>query len=454
MRILLVDDDEDLCELLKAGLERLDVEAQVCHTGEEALAALDSAVDFDALVADVKMSDVDGLTLAERALAQRPATPVILMTGSSALDTAIAAVRLGAHDYLLKPVEPRRLALSVQRARQLRLLNDEVRRLRGLVSEPTDGELLGESPSMQKMKGLIGRVAPTEAAVLISGESGTGKELVARALHAHHPQRAQGAFVAVNCAAVPAGLLESELFGHAKGAFTDARTDRRGLFVAASGGTLFLDEVGEMPVEMQAKLLRALQERSVRPVGGGAEVSFDARLVTATNRDLEADVREKRFREDLYYRINVVRLEVPPLRARAPDVLALAQVFLQRAAAANGKPVKGFSPAAAQRLQAYAWPGNVRELENCVQGAVALARFDEIAVDDLPERVRGGPLPLASGPAEADELVTLDELERRYMTHVLERVGGNKTRAAGILGIDRRTLYRVLGRNGASGSPS
>jgi two-component system response regulator HydG len=451
MKILLVDDDETLCEYLQGALGKLDIDCQVCHSGEEAITALEGPVEFDAVVTDVKMSGLDGIALAEKALSILPATPIILMTGSAAIESAVAAVRVGAHDYLLKPVEPRRLALSVQRARQMRLLTDEVRRLRSLVAEPVVGELLGESPPMRRMKDLIARVAPTEAAVLIRGESGTGKELVARSLHASNPQRAKGPFVAVNCAAVPASLLESELFGHTKGAFTDARTERRGLFVDANGGTLFLDEIGEMPLEMQAKLLRSLQERTVRPVGGGQEVPFNARLVTATNRDLETDVHERRFREDLYYRINVVRLDVPPLRDRAGDLLRLAHVFLQRAAEASGKGVKGFSPAAAEKIQGYEWPGNVRELENCVQGAVALARYEEIAIDDLSERVRNHQSQKVVLAAETtEELINLEELERRYVSRVLSLVAGNKTRAAEILGIDRRTLYRMLERESAA----
>jgi two-component system response regulator HydG len=303
---------------------------------------------------------------------------------------------------------------------------------------------------MKRVIELIGRVSASDAAVLICGESGTGKELVARALHANS-LRSKGPFVAINCAAVPAPLLESELFGHVKGAFTDARTERRGLFLDADGGTLFLDEVGEMPLEMQAKLLRALQERTVRAVGGGNEVPFNARLLTATNRDLETDVHDRRFREDLYYRINVVRIDVPPLRDRARDILVMAQAFLQRAAETSGKAVKGFSPAAAEKLSGYDWPGNVRELENCVQGAVAMARFEEIGIDDLPERVRTWQSKRVVVMADnADELITLAELERRYMARVLALVNGNKTRAAGILGIDRRTLYRMLDRESSA----
>jgi two-component system response regulator HydG len=308
--------------------------------------------------------------------------------------------------------------------------------------------LLGQSVAMRKVVAMIERVASSDVAVLIRGESGTGKELVARAVH-HHSPRASGPFVAINCAALPAALVESELFGHARGAFTDARTEKKGLFLEAQDGTLFLDEVGELPLEMQAKLLRALQERKVRAVGGTAEVPFNARLVAATNKDLETEVQEKRFREDLYYRVNVVRIDVPPLRERPADVLPLAQEFIQRASASGPRKVRGLSHQAAERLLAYDWPGNVRELENAMQSAVALARFDELAVEDLPAPVRSfrSQRVMLSAETEA-ELITLQAMESRYVQRVLNLVGGNKTRAAEILGVDRRTLYRMLAREG------
>ncbi len=307
--------------------------------------------------------------------------------------------------------------------------------------------LLGKSAVMRRVFDVISRVAQTSASVLVSGESGTGKELVARAIH-ERSARSDGPFVALSCAAVPATLLESELFGHARGAFTDAKSARRGLFLAANGGTLFLDEIGEMPLDMQVKLLRALQERSVRPVGGDREVPFDARVVTATNRELEADVRARRFREDLYYRINVVAVEVPPLRHRDGDVPLLAEAFVARFAERHGKHVEGLAPTALERLVAYPWPGNVRELENCMERAVAMTRTERVLESDLPERVRAyrARQPSALLPQTLVELVTAEELETRYLRHVLDLVKGNKSRAARILGFDRRTLYRKLER--------
>jgi two-component system response regulator HydG len=282
--------------------------------------------------------------------------------------------------------------------------------------------------------------------VLINGESGTGKELVARALH-EKSRRASGPFVAVNCAAMPEALLESELFGHAKGAFTDAKAARSGLFVQAHGGTLFLDEVGEMPLGLQPKLLRALQERVMRPVGGDREVSFDVRLVAATNRDLEGMVEENRFREDLYYRLNVVQMELPPLRSRGGDILLLAQHFIEHFAARADKRVTGLHEAVAERLMSYSWPGNVRELRNCIERAVAVTGAERLTVEDLPEKIRAyraSHVVVASG--DPSELTTLEEVERRYILRVMEEVKGNKSLAAQILGLDRKTLYRKLDR--------
>jgi transcriptional regulator with PAS, ATPase and Fis domain len=304
--------------------------------------------------------------------------------------------------------------------------------------------IVGDCDPIRQTLDLIRRVADSDATVLVLGESGTGKELVARALHDQSPRRDQP-FVAVNCAAMPAPLLESELFGHVRGSFTDAKQSRRGLFVQAGNGTIFLDEVAEMPFDMQAKLLRSLQERMVRPVGSDEEVPFTGRVVTATNRDLEKEVRRKRFREDLYYRINVVAIPVPPLRTRGGDVLLLAQWFLRRSAGRNNKPVEGISAPAAELLLRYDWPGNVRELENCMERAVALCRLDQITVEDLPAKVQlHGQEQLVVGAESPRELITLDEMERRYIRHVLDTLRGNKTRAARTLGIDRRSLYRRL----------
>jgi transcriptional regulator with PAS, ATPase and Fis domain len=299
---------------------------------------------------------------------------------------------------------------------------------------------------MKAVYDLLERVSDSESTVLVSGESGTGKELVARALH-RRSKRHAGPFVAINCAAMPPHLLESELFGHVKGAFTDAKSARPGLFVQAKGGSVFLDEIGDMPLELQPKLLRALQERSLRPVGSEQETPIDVRVIAATNRDLESAIEERKFRDDLYYRINVIHVELPPLRARGGDILLLAQHFLTHFAGQSEKAVSGLEPAAAEQLSAYSWPGNVRELANCMERAVALTRHQSLTVDDLPEKVRNyrSSHVLVAG-SDPSELGPLEEVEKRYILRVLEAVGNNKTLAARKLGLDRKTLYRKLER--------
>jgi len=448
-RVLIVDDDAELVKLLSLVLTRKGFETRGVRSGAEALTAL-AAEHFDVLLTDVQMPGMDGIAVCERAVAAHPDLPVIVLTAFGSMEAAVAAIRVGAYDFVTKPVDNTVLSLAVERAARHRALGDEVRRLRVTAAEaPAPLHLpgvLGDSAAMRQVYDLLLRVADTESTVLVTGESGTGKELAARAIHARS-RRALGPFVAINCAAMPAQLLESELFGHKRGAFTDARADRKGLFQQADGGTLFLDEVGELPMELQPKLLRALQERVVRPVGGDLEVPVNVRVVAATNRDLETAIEEHRFREDLYYRLNVINLPLPPLRSRGGDVLILAQHFIERFAARADRRVKGLTPEAAARLMDYAWPGNVRELQNAMERAVALARYEQVTVDDLPEKVRkyqrSHVLVASDDPRE---LVPLEEVERRYILRVLEAVGGNKTLAADTLGLDRKTLYRKLER--------
>jgi len=448
-RVLIVDDDAELVKLLSLVLTRKGFETRGVRSGAEALTAL-AAEHFDVLLTDVQMPGMDGIAVCERAVAAHPDLPVIVLTAFGSMEAAVAAIRVGAYDFVTKPVDNTVLSLAVERAARHRALGDEVRRLRVTASEaPAPLHLpgvLGDSAAMRQVYDLLLRVADTESTVLVTGESGTGKELAARAIHARS-RRALGPFVAINCAAMPAQLLESELFGHKRGAFTDARADRKGLFLQAEAGTLFLDEVGELPMELQPKLLRALQERVVRPVGGDFEVPVNVRVVAATNRDLETAIEEHRFREDLYYRLNVINLPLPPLRSRGGDVLILAQHFIERFAARADRRVKGLTPEAAARLMDYAWPGNVRELQNAMERAVALARYEQVTVDDLPEKVRkyqrSHVLVASDDPRE---LVSLEEVERRYILRVLEAVGGNKTLAADTLGLDRKTLYRKLER--------
>jgi DNA-binding NtrC family response regulator len=445
-RVLLVDDDAALCETLAVGLRRRDLEARPCLSANEALRALE-AHEFDAVVTDLNMHGVGGIELCERIVANRPETPVIVITAFGNLESAVAAIRAGAYDFISKPVEVDVLAIAIHRAATHRRLREEVKRLRIEVGRlPRFDELVGQSQAMQAVYDLIERVAASDATVLVSGESGTGKEVVARAIHGRSRRRA-GAFVAINCAAMPESLLENELFGHVRGAFTDAKTAEPGLFSRANRGTIFLDEIGDMPLGLQPKLLRVLQERTVRPVGGREEIPIDVRVVVASNRDLESAIQEGRFREDLYYRINVVQISLPPLRARGGDILPLAQHFLVHFAARADKRVTGITPQAAEKLLAYAWSGNVRELQNCMERAVALTRFEEIAVEDLPEKVRDyrrSHVLVASD--DPSELVPLEQVERRYIARVMDAVSGNKTAAARILGIDRKRLYRMLER--------
>jgi two-component system response regulator HydG len=443
-RVLVVDDEPEMCDLLVSGLGRRGFEVTARTAAGDAFALLGEQ-DFDVVITDLQMKGMNGLELCERVSQNRPDVPVLVMTAFGSLETAVAAIRVGAYDFITKPVDLEPLRLAIERAVRHRALTREVGRLRQAVREARRfEELIGTSPAMGQVYDLIERVSEVDATVLITGESGTGKEMVAQAIH-RRSKRKQGSFVALNCAAVPETLLESELFGHEKGAFTDAKASRAGLFVEASGGTLFLDEIGELPLALQSKLLRALQERAVRPVGAAREVAFDARLIAATNRDLESAVEEHRFRDDLYYRINVVHLPLPPLRARGGDVLLLAQHFLDHFTRMFDKPVSGIAPAAADKLLAYAWPGNVRELANCIERAVALTRFAELVVEDLPEKVRAySSAHVVVASSDPTELVPLEQVERRYILHVLEAVGGNRTLAAQTLGLDRKTLYRKL----------
>jgi len=448
-RVLIIDDEPSVCELLDAGLSKRGFSTAYRTSGDAALELL-ATEDFDVVVADLHMKGMNGLALCERITQSRPDLPVIVITAFGNLDAAIAAIRAGAYDFLPKPFELEVLRIAVERAVKHRALRDEVKRLRKAAAEAHEfEEMIGGSPAMKAVYDLLDRVADVDTSVLITGESGTGKELAARALH-RRSSRGAGPFVAVNCAAVPEALLESELFGHVRGAFTDARTPRTGLFQRAQGGTLFLDEIGDMPIGLQPKLLRVLQEKVIRPIGADDEVPIDVRIVSATNRDVEAAVEERRFRQDLYYRIHVVHVEMPPLRSRGTDVLLLAQKYVERFALKASRSITGLSPSAAEVLLAYPWPGNVRELSNCMERAVALTSFEQIGVQDLPDKIRqhkASHVVVASD--DPAELVSLEEIERRYILRVMEAVRGNKTRAAEILKLDRATLYRKLARYGS-----
>ncbi len=442
-RILVVDDDQSSRELLTRILGQGGHQVTALADGREAIEVLAAGEPPDLVVSDIRMAEADGLQVMDAYRQKAPDTPVILVTAFGTVDGALEAIRRGAADYLSKPYDVDAIKLVVARALKQRALALENRSLRrGLRDKYRLENVVGRSEAMLQVFKTAARVASTDATVLIQGESGTGKELVARAIHQSSP-RAGGPFVAVDCGAIAEGVLESELFGHARGAFTGAQATRRGLFEEASGGTLFLDEIGDVGPNLQARLLRALQEGTIRRVGTNEPIAVDVRVVAATNRDLEQAVKEGGFRADLYYRLNVVAIRIPPLRERREDVPLLAEHFAHKHGRGEGGAI---SSPARDLLLAYHWPGNVRELENVVARALALNPSGVILPDDLPEAIRTGHAAEPAPPGGAgEERPTLEELERRYARQVLRETGGNKSRAADILGIDRKTLYRILG---------
>jgi DNA-binding NtrC family response regulator len=451
-RILVIDNDRETCELLSEIFENAGWLTVTAQTPARAR-ALSTEQNFDLVVSDVNLeSDATGLDLLRE---MRDSAPVILITGFGTLDAAVEATREGAWDFISKPFKVEDVVATAARALDQNRKESSRRgqtHPESLSSEYESSGLVGRSPAMIELYKEIARVAPSRSTVLIIGESGTGKELVARAIHKHSNCSA-GPFVAVNCGAVTETLLEAELFGHTRGSFTGAVVDRKGLWEEAENGTLFLDEIGETTQAMQVKLLRALQEAEIRRVGASRSIKVNARVVAATNRDLEKEVKEGRFREDLFYRLSVVTLHVPLLKERRSDIPLLAQRFAASAGAQLNRRLR-FSESALSVLAGYDWPGNVRELENAVERAALHARGDEIVEDDLPTKVQGGdsraraPHSKSGVAALYVDLPSLDELERRYLVHVLETVGGNRTRAAEIMRIDRRTLYRMAERFG------
>ncbi|NOY13064.1 MAG: sigma-54-dependent Fis family transcriptional regulator [Deltaproteobacteria bacterium] len=444
-RILLIDDDRALCELLEEDFShrghscwsvlRVDEARELLHREE-----------VDVVLTDLNMPGTSGIDFCAELHDNRPDLPVVIMTAFGSLETAIAALRAGAYDFVTKPVDLDLLNITLNRALQHRHLQEKVRLLKDQVRrQQPDDELLGESRGLQQVKQQIVRIADLDTSVLISGESGTGKELVARALH-RQSKRHEAPFVAINCAALPEALLESELFGHVRGAFTDARENRKGLFLEASGGTLLLDEIADLPLTLQPKLLRVLEERKVRPLGDSREVDCDVRVIAASHRDLVEEVSGRRFRSDLFYRLNVINLHLPPLRDRGNDILLLALEFIRQLSQRLGKSVSGLAKPAAACLLAYHWPGNVRELHNVIERALALSCHDLLTVEDLPDQVRhpDGEAPLPASLVEPGTILPLEEMERRYIHQVLDRLDGNRSLAARLLGIDRKTLYRKL----------
>ncbi len=448
--ILVVDDDDAHRSMLKTMLRSWGFAVEEATDGDEAVALVREKA-FDAVLTDVRMARMDGIHALKAMLEYNPALPVVLMTAFSSVETAVDALRLGAYDYLVKPLDFDLLRETLEQCIERSRHSVENRELRRQLTEAAASEeIIGRSDALKRMLGFIETVAPTEATVLVTGESGTGKELVARALHAASA-RADKPLVTVNCAALAETLLESELFGHEKGAFTGADRRREGRFVQANGGTLFLDEIGEMPLQLQAKLLRALQQGEIQRVGSDTPITVDVRVIAATNRDLRQEVQEKRFREDLYFRLNVISIEVPPLRRRGEDIPLLAAYFLQRFAERNRKNIKGFSPQAMDSLLRYPWPGNVRELENAVERAVILCNGDLVTGAELPDNIAHAS-PREEGPAQQESLslagMALELVERRAIEDTMRQTGDNKSEAARRLGITRATLHNKLRKYG------
>jgi two-component system response regulator HydG len=442
--IVVVDDDRDMASLVCDVLRQAGYIALSANSGSEALEIVKREIP-DALISDLRMSGINGHQLQAELNRLIPDLPVIVITAFGSIQSAVEAMKLGAFDYITKPFGNDQLLLVVSRALENRRLRQEVKRLRGELARSYGlTNIIAANPKMAAVLDKLEQVADSNANVLLTGESGTGKDLLARALHFESSRR-DGPFVPVNCAAIPENLIESELFGYARGAFTDARQSKRGLFQAADDGTLFLDEIGDMPLTLQAKLLRIIEDKKVRPLGAIEEVATDVRIVAATNIDLENAIAQGKFRSDLYYRLATFTLAVPPLRERPEDIKLLVKHFVLRASSEAGKPAPEIEPDAMASLMRYRWPGNVRELQNAIQSSVILCREGRLAIEDLPPRIVGTEKNIGSDINQAvAQRCSLEELERQYVRMVLASVEGNKTEAAAILQIDRKTLYRKL----------
>jgi two-component system response regulator AtoC len=444
-RVLVVDDEENIRLVLRTLLKKHGYEVEIADSGEAALKALDS-FDPDVILTDVRMPKISGLDLLATLKAKQHPATVIVMSAYGNVDLAIEAMKAGAYDYVGKPFKPDEIVLALRKAEERESLRRENRALREQVSRDNQFEsILAKSKEMVEIFRTITKIADFKTTVLITGESGTGKELVARAIHARSGRKG-GPFVAINCGAIPENLLESELFGHKKGAFTDASSDRRGLFEEATGGTLFLDEIGELPSNLQVKLLRVLQEEHIRKLGDTRDVKVDVRIIAATHRDLPADVKANRFREDLFYRIHVLAIHIPPLRERRDDVSLLVDHFVTRNNARLGTEIRGVSNEARKLLLEYAWPGNVRELENTIERAMVLGESDVLDITDLPERIRSAldPVQVQLASGELSIKKTSAAIEEILIRRALQKTKGNRTRAADLLEISHRALlYKI-----------
>jgi DNA-binding NtrC family response regulator len=446
-RLLVVDDDPQMCRLVSEVLTEEGYTVLTATNGAEALSRLvgSEGEPFDLMITDLHLPAMKGFDLMFQARQRQPDLSVIIITAFGSIESAIDAMKQGAYDYLPKPFKIEELILTVSKALRESALRREVARLREELSRDYRfGNLIGKSKAIRSIFDLIRSVASATSNILITGESGTGKELVAKAIHYNGVRKARP-FVPVNCAAIPDTLMESELFGHVKGAFTDARSDKAGLFEEAEGGTLFLDEVTELPLPLQAKLLRVLQEKEIRRVGSAKHLPVDVRVIAASNVDVAGRVESREFRQDLFYRLNVIHIHVPPLRERRDDILLLAERFLAARQQGNGTTkIRGFSEQVLALFLDYGWPGNVRELENVVERAVVVAKGELISMEDLPSEMTGRRIDYAAVEHASRRQLSLAELERDYIARMIEQTGGNKNRAAQILGIDRKTLYRKL----------
>jgi len=442
--ILIVDDDIEMCKTVEKYLQLHGFKVTWVTSAKDAMVLIEKEL-YDTVLTDLRMPQMDGIDLCAHIGESQPDIPIILMTAFGSLETAIRAIRAGIYDFITKPIEMEILSLTLDRAVSHRRLKGQIQLLNDMVlkSRPS-GDIVGASVSMEKLFNKLDVIRDSEISVMLAGESGTGKDLVAKMIH-NDSQRKNGPFVPVNCAALPEMILESELFGHTRGAFTDAKTTRKGMFLHADGGTLFLDEIGELPLSLQPKLLRALEERKIRPVGSDKEISVNVRVITATNKDLEKAIKDGDFREDLFYRINVMQFIIPPLRDRGTDIVLLAKYFMEQFSQRSGKKVNDISQPVMERLLNYSWKGNVRELKNIMERAVALTRHNQIVLEDLPEAIRSFQSKTYSDEnSNFIDLISMDKIEQQYIEFVLKKVDGNKKRAADILGFDRRTLYRKL----------
>jgi two-component system response regulator HydG len=445
-RILVVDDESSLCEMMRIMLSKEGYEVDTEENGKAAVARLADR-GYDLVIADLKMPEMTGLELLERAKEGNAELPFIVMTAFASVDTAIEALKKGASDYITKPFKVDEIKLAIRNTLETTALKSENRQLRERLGEALSFErILGVDPRIDEVKRTAAQAAVADTTILIRGESGTGKDLLAQAIHAHSPRRDR-AYIAVNCGALPEALLESELFGHVKGSFTGAIRDHDGLFRASEGGTIFLDEIGEVSPAIQVKLLRVLEDKRVTPIGSTSARTVDVRVIAATNADLEAAVSARRFRPDLYYRLNVIQIHLPPLRERADDIALLAEHFMKLSCDRAGCTIKNLTPQAAELLRAYRWPGNVRELQNVIERAVVLSKNTTLELDDFPEKLRQV-VPVSPSGDDSPESPTLESIEKAYIYWVLNQTEWQKAKAAQILGIDSSTLYRKISKYG------